>query len=219
VLRLLLAKGAQVDPRDNAGATPLDAAFESRFHDDQETLEILRQAGHPPTVLYAAATGDLDLLRKLTDSDPKTLDRGYTRNGIRPLHAAVLGNQPSIVEWLCEQGIDPEPPFQHDQLPSHKDTPLMRALSHNLTEVAILLINHGADVNCKGSSGHYPVHAAIQWDRDPRILRALLAHGADPTLKYRNRTAVDLVKASKSEHRERYLELLDGATNESAAGP
>jgi ankyrin repeat protein len=211
VLRLLIAKGAKIEVRDNAGATPIDAAFERRFHDDRETLEILRQAGHPPTVLYAAATGDLDQLRKLTGADPASLDRAYTRNGIRPLHAAVLGNQPRIIQWLFEQGVEREPPFRYDQIPSHNETPLMRALGQGLTDVAILLIKHGTDVNRKSSRGHYPVHAVVEWDRDPRILEALLAHGADPMLKYRNQTAVEFAKASKSEQRKRYLELFDAA--------
>jgi ankyrin repeat protein len=87
----------------------------------------------------------------------------------------------------------------------------MRALSHGLTDVAILLINSGADVNCKGSSGHYPVHAVVEWERDPKLLEALLAHGADPMLKYRDRTAIDLAKSSKCKHREWYLELFGAA--------
>jgi hypothetical protein len=45
-----------------------------------------------------------------------------------------------------------------------------------------------------------------------------LAKGADPMLKYSDRTAKNLAKASKSKHRERYLELLDAATTKSAAG-
>jgi hypothetical protein len=46
-----------------AGTTVLDAAFDRDFNETagRETLEIIHKAGHGPTVLYAAATGDIDL--------------------------------------------------------------------------------------------------------------------------------------------------------------
>lgn len=212
VLQLLIDAGADIGARDDAGSTVLDAAFERDFHfsTGQETLALLRQAGHEPTVLYAAATGDLDLLRELTRDDPASLDRGYTYNGVRPLHAAVLGRQLGTVEWLIDQGVEKNPFTPRGATAEPPvDTPLMLAISHNMADMATLLIERGADVNCKSRSGYRPVHAAIAWDRDPKILEALLTHGADLTLMYQDQSAVQIASESKSKHRERYLELLD----------
>jgi ankyrin repeat protein len=221
VLRLLLDRGANVRARDHAGATVLDSAFERSFvyEEGPKTHDLLREAGHPPTVLFAAATGDFALLQELARD---ALDRVYTRTGVRPLHAAVLGNQPRVIDWLFEQGVEREPLMRQDWRSNHRQSPLLVALSYNLTDIAILLIRHGADVNRPGDDG-YPVHLVIRWDRDPRILETLLAHGANPMLKYKEKTAVELAKEPEPKHlklknRDRYLELLEAATPKSAAG-
>jgi ankyrin repeat protein len=189
--------------------TVLDALFERTFHrHDLKAVQLLLEAGHPPTLLSAAASGDVELLRKLSGDDLQTLDRAYTGNGIRPLHAAVLGEQLGAVKWLVERGVDLNASNHGGQGKVPVDTPLMEALSHNNTEIAILLINLGADVNQKGSHGKYPVNVVIAWGRSPKILEALLAHQANLSFTYQKKTVRELVRDSKSKNRERYLELL-----------
>jgi ankyrin repeat protein len=220
VLRLLIGKRANLDALDNGGTTVLDATFLQSFFAETglQALSIIRDAGHRPTVLYAAATGDLELLQKLTKSDRESLDSTYTRIGVRPLHAAVLGKQAGVIQWLFAQGVDHEPPSPLGWGHTTDDTPLMIALSYNLTDIAILLIENGASVNRKGSSGYYPAHAVVQSGRDPKILEALLAHGADPTLEYEGKSVIELARDAKYGDRARYLELLGAAANKSAAG-
>ncbi|MHB1037529.1 MAG: ankyrin repeat domain-containing protein [Pirellulales bacterium] len=210
MLQMLIARGSNMNALDNAGTTVLDAAFEGTFHHPtgQRTIELLRRAGHPATVLYAAATGDVELLHELTRGDSKLLNRSYARNGVWPLHAAVLGGQPRAVEWLIDQRVDRNPLAPANRVTRPLDTPLMIALSYDKTDIALLLINRGADVNCRGFTGHCPVHAVIEWNRAPKILEALLTHRADPSLKHQNKTAAELAIQSKSEHRGRYIELL-----------
>jgi ankyrin repeat protein len=223
VLRLLLDRGANVRALDHAGATVLDSAFERSFvyEEGPKTHDLLREAGHPPTVLYAAATGDIELLQELTRNDRQALDRVYTRTGVRPLHAAVLGDQPHIIEWLFEKRVEREPLMRQDWRINHRQTPLSVALSYNLTDIAILLIRNGADVNRPSDEG-YPVHLVIRSDRDARILETLLAHGANPMLRYKDKTAVELAKEPEPKHlklknRDRYLEILESAAAKSAA--
>jgi cytohesin len=220
VLRLLISKGANLDALDNGGTTVLDAAFLQTFFAETglKTLSILREAAHQPTVLYAAAAGDLELLQKLTGGDGEPLDRAYTRIGVCPLHAAVLGKQPDVIQWLFAKGVDHEPPSPVGWGHTTDDTPLLIALGYNLTDIAILLIENGASVNRKGSSDYYPAHAVIQSGRDPRILAALLAHGADPTLQYQGKSVTQMAVDAKYGDRARYLELLNAAANKSAAG-
>jgi ankyrin repeat protein len=212
VLKLLLQRGAEITAVDYAGTTVLDSAFERSFvlPDDRETIDVLIKNGHPPTVLYAAAIGDLDLLQKLTNGNSALLNRVYTRTGARPLHAAIMGNQPKVIEWLFEHGVEREPLIRLDWRASYEHTPLMRALSYHLNEIAILLIERDANVN-RDASYIYPAHAVIKWDLDPTLLQILLEHGADPLLSCQEQTAFDLANASRSQHRNRYLELLDQA--------
>ena len=122
----------------------------------------------------------------------------------------MLGEQPGVVAWLLDQGVecDPVAPRVPGGIP--RDTALWLALSYAKTDIAIMLIDRGADVNRKSTiGGHYPMHAVIEWDRDPRILESLLSHGADLTLTYERKTAMELATGSKSRFRSRYIELLN----------
>lgn len=210
VLEILIAEGADLDAVDQSGTTVMDASFEQSFHRDRglKTLELLRQAGHKPTVMYAAATSDVNLLGELTGGNLDLLDRGYTRNGVRPLHAAVYGRQPEVIRWLVEQGVTCDPVLSQVPSATPVGTPLMIALGYNMMDVAELLLELGANVNGRGRTGMAPVHAAIEWDRDPAVLELLLGHGADVTLEYQGKTAIQCALDSKSKYRERYLELL-----------
>jgi ankyrin repeat protein len=129
---------------------------------------------------------------------------------MRPLHAAVLAGQRDVVEWLLDQGVEPDPPALSEWGYSSQMTPLLTAISSRFPDITRLLIESGCNVN-RASRWGYPLHDAVSTRSDPEIVESLLAHGADPMLRYQDNTAVDLAKESKSEHRDRYLELLEAA--------
>jgi ankyrin repeat protein len=212
VLRLLLVEGANFATVDKHGTTVLDAAFLRSFIPDEglKTLELIRTAGHKPTVLYAAATGDLVLTRELTKGELALLNRGYTNGGISPLHVAVLAGQADVVAWLLAQGVEADPPALIDWAYSGETTPLLTSITRNLPDITVLLIKNGCDVNRLSQDG-YPLHYAAFTGANPAIVEALLAHGADPMLKHQNRTALDFANESKSRYANRYLELLNVA--------
>ena len=58
-------------------------------------------------------------------------------DGITPLHAAVMFNQPKMALWLLDQGVDPNP--KYDGM-----TPLAMAVEKNLTGLIEILRVHGA---------------------------------------------------------------------------
>jgi ankyrin repeat protein len=217
VIQLLIERGTDKSIVDNYGATALDMPFEREYHGDAKKIQaLLVKLGMKPTVLYAAATGDVETLKRLSDGDPTLLDREYTRSGIRPLHAAVLGGQISAIEWLLRQGVDRNARRPPGYLDSGLESPLMMAISYQAIDIAIYLIDQGVDVNVAERSGHFPIHAAIEWERDPVLLKSLVAHGADVTVKYQNRTAAEYAQSSNSMYREQYLQILTAARDAEA---
>jgi ankyrin repeat protein len=161
-------------------------------------------------------------MEKLAGGEKERLDRAYTLSGTRPPHAAVRGGSVPAVRWLLEQGVDKNPLWRPSKDFPSGHAPLMLALSHARTDAALLLIEEGANVDLSGIGGYYPIHAVIDWGRDPEILSALVAHGADLTLRYEGKTAMDLAQASNSRYREQYLRILaaaeQGAKAESPTG-
>jgi len=57
-------------------------------------------------------------------------------DGITPLHGAIMFNQPKMVLWLLEQGVEPNPVYQGK-------TPLAMASEKKLDVLAEILRTHG----------------------------------------------------------------------------
>jgi ankyrin repeat protein len=60
-----------------------------------------------------------------------------------------------------------------------RNTPLHAATAGGHTDVALLLIERGADVGVADAGGHTPLHIAADAGLTP-VVRALLERGADP---------------------------------------
>jgi ankyrin repeat protein len=57
-------------------------------------------------------------------------------------------------------------------------TPLMKATYHNNIEIVKLLVDNGADVNARNSSGNSILYIAEELNRQPEILHLLVNTGA-----------------------------------------
>ena len=82
-----------------------------------------------------------------------------------------------IVEQLIAGGADVNATSKR-----YKKTPLHYAVSSSRLETVKLLLNSGADVNARSSSGDTPLQSAVIKGNTP-ILDLLLASGADPELR------------------------------------
>jgi ankyrin repeat protein len=176
VLRLLIERGADLNARNADGRTPLHDCFELN-HDD--FAKILMDAGAVPDVCAAAAYGMYDQLEQILRNDPAQANDLSTGNS--PLGWAAYGHQPRSAEILFQHGaVVDRAPFD-----SHAWKPAAMVAS---TEVARILLAHGADPNWRDDEGNTALHRVItsRIVVDPaNFVQVLLEHDADPGARNR----------------------------------
>lgn len=165
------------------------------------TLEI---AGD--TVTTIDEQGEKDIYKRKTGKAPD----------ISIFEAAVTGNLEEIKQHI-EAGtdlnqIDPNPV-------GSKGGVLNAAAAFGHTEVAIALIEGGADVNQRDKDGNTPLHTAAFFCY-PEIVQALLDNGADKSIREGNppMTALDGVEIPWAQAKGIY-DLLDGILFKPAGKP
>jgi ankyrin repeat protein len=125
------------------------------------------------TLPEAAALDEVDrveeLLDKGSDADARTPD------GFTPLHLAAFFGAPRVAALLLERGADPAATADN----SMRVQPLHSAAAGRHHDIAVLLIDAGADVNARQQAGYTPLQAAAA-NGDAALVRALLKAGADP---------------------------------------
>ena len=183
VLRLLIERGADLNARNADGRTPLHDCFELN-HDD--FAKILMDAGAVPDVCAAAAYGLHDQLEQILLNEPAQANDLTTGNS--PLGWAAYGHQPRSAEILFQHGAFADrPPYD-----SHAWKPATMVAS---TDVAKVLLAHGANPNWRDDEGNTPLHRVIRSRivLDPvKFVQVLLEFGADASVRNREaRTPLD----------------------------
>src|SRR6516164_4570346 len=189
--RLLVAAGANIQVRTALGSTPLLLA--ARRAGNSRTVKLLLQRGANATerneagvgpVLSAAASGDVETVRLLLDAGAKAEDfpksnmarAAAAAAGLRtPLMWAAYHNDLRMVRLLLERGADPNQS-------TYFGNPLSHACWSDSFEAAELLIARGANVSARDALANFtPLHwAAGSESPRPRLVKLLLANGADP---------------------------------------
>jgi ankyrin repeat protein len=187
VLRLLIERGADLNARNADGRLPLHDCFELN-HDD--FAKILLDAGAVPDVCAAAAYGMHDQLQQILQSDPANANDLTTGNSA--LGWAAYGHQPKSAAILFQHGaITDHPPYDF-----YAWGP---AAGVSSTEVARVLLQHGANPNWRDEEGNTPMHRVIasRMVLDPaKFIQVLLDFGADASLQnLAGRTPLDEAEA------------------------
>lgn len=192
-VKLLLELGADINARDQDGATAL---FEAR---SPETIHALLAAGIDPTVVKAYDSDALDgMLFDVADPEcsafcepaaDAALEAGVPllrddAQGRSRLHRAAWFRSIPAIKWLLRRGH----PVQST---SDGTTPLHQACWHDdygepeedrnqHTDLIDLLIGAGNDVNAKDENGWTPLHEAVAGDGVYRsAIKSLIRHGAN----------------------------------------
>lgn len=168
-----------------------------------KTLELLLENGAD----LKRAPGVLELATSINSVEAVTIllkhgcDPNAKKDGIfTPLCTAIRDNHNDLVDILLEAGADPNlqasefPAFKcithhrHHLLPrvlaagAHPNKPpgiVATAVVHGERDALITLIEAGANVNARNSSGDTALTTAIRLNRH-ELMDILLAHGADP---------------------------------------
>ncbi|HYY91458.1 MAG TPA: ankyrin repeat domain-containing protein [Candidatus Dormibacteraeota bacterium] len=151
-------------------------------------------------VFEAACLGNLELVKRLVDSDI-SLVKSHSPDGFTALALAAYVGQKDAAEYLISRGADPNSVAKNET----GFTALTGAVSQNHNEIARLLIKNGANVNYAYEGGFTPLmHATAAGNVE--LVKILLDGGADPRIKNgEGRTALGF--ATENKHRD-VVELL-----------
>jgi ankyrin repeat protein len=154
VAAVLVANKADVNAKDNDGATPLDDAASSG---NWEVVELLvANKAEVANIYDAAACGDLDRIMKFLKDDPTLVFKKYSFDEqLTPLHFASLNGQKDATVLLLSRKSDV------NAANNVGATPLHCAAAHGHAEVAAVLLDNNANVNAEDNAGATPLDWAL----------------------------------------------------------
>jgi ankyrin repeat protein len=174
--------------------------MKATYYGKKDVVSALLDSGAELDVYEAAATGQTARLLELLANDT-SLVNAYSPDGFTPLGFAVFFSQPEIVKALLDAGADVNLPSRE----SMKVTPLASAAAAKQTDLARVLIAHGANVNARAASGHIPLHEASA-NGNVELVKLLIESGADVNARTDDgKTPLDFAVEYK---RDEVIELL-----------
>lgn len=137
----------------------------------------------------AAASGQLDFVKKILENKPEILNQ-YAVDGFTALGLSCFFNQKEIAHFLLEKGADPNIASNND----FKVAPLHSAAAISQIEIVNILLQNGANINAKQSSGVTSLHSAAH-NGATEIVKLLLQNGADKEAKTKDgKSVLDFAK-------------------------
>ncbi|XXG97150.1 ubiquitin-binding protein cue5 [Hypoxylon texense] len=120
---------------------------------------------------YASMHGRLDMLERLLQADPTTIDL-IDHDNFTPLIHAIIHGHFTCVERLLATTSRLDPVSETDHIP------LNLACEHGSLDIVKLLLQHGAQI-LPDAEGLYPQHLVARSGQTPQLLRLLQEYGAD----------------------------------------
>ena len=180
VVQLLLDKGVELKPRENAHSDEMYAlvmACENGFENIVRLLldngaDINSQGGYSGTALTAASEyGHYQIVQILLNRGAKINDQS-TYIGTAALQAASSNGHCQTVQMLLDRGADINAQSRY------YGTALQAASGNGHDQIVQILLDGGADVNAQDKDHDTALHAASRWGYR-QIVQILLDRGAD----------------------------------------
>lgn len=226
VAKALLARGAELDPVDQYGATPLLHAVEVK---KPKLTRVLLESGANPArtygktyytpLHYAIRSSDLEMTKLLLDFKAPTEIVDPDRS--TPLSRAVESKNYKVVRLLLEHGAKISPPrtlpgvrkgseqYWHLYNDNIHIAPLFRALTMTDTEMVALLLEFKPSLESVDQDGMTLLHRAVQAN-NKKVVRLLLdAKSPLDVVDYNGATPRFLAEAA--ENKEMVEMLLEAA--------
>jgi uncharacterized protein len=153
----------------------LSPILQALYRADRDEAERLRADAGDLDVFDAAALGDVERLRTLLDEDPDAANV-WSVDGFTPLHYAAFFDGPEAVRLLVERGGDIEAAARNEEF-APEARPLHSAVAARRTDVAVALLEAGADPNARQHAGFTPLMEAEQVG-DFELAETLIRYGA-----------------------------------------
>ncbi|RBQ97205.1 hypothetical protein VDGD_05392 [Verticillium dahliae] len=166
-VRLLLAAGVDPNLKKDGIYTPLCTAIRDNRHD---ILALLLANKADPNLMASEYPAFKCVTHFRTHFLPPLVAAGaslHEPSGI--IETAVRTNNMEALQWLLDQGVDPNARSEEGH------TPLTTAIAENRPEVVDELIAHGANPSVRGHD--WPICMAV---RHPAMLKKLLPSVSDP---------------------------------------
>ena len=178
VIDLIVAKGGDVNSRNNAGDTPLHLAVRQGLRIQGEELLASKayifaanaKGETPVSIGLTAAGGPLDWLFN------SAVVAARDRNGDTILHHAARRNLASVLPFLGQKGV------QIDARNADGMTALALAVEADASESVKALLAMGASASVRDAMGDTSLHAAMLWGATKSV-PLLLDAGADPAAR------------------------------------
>lgn len=209
MVRLLLKAGAHPNTPIATGETPLMTCAKTGSVDAVRDLleygaavNTVEPNDHQTALMWAAANHHPDVVKALIDAHADLT--AHSKQGFTALHFAARVGDLESTQRLLAAGVDvnilSQPaPGENPRTAANGYTPLLAATLRAQVDLALYLLDHGADPNNE-AAGITPLHwASTSWEgfasnpvygfEDPmagipdrqaklRLVRALIAHGA-----------------------------------------
>jgi ankyrin repeat protein len=175
VRTMLTANPQRAFAKDKNGNSAL--LFAMYMNQPAITNVILGYRNNDIDVFEAAALGKDEKLHSLISQTPALLS-AFAPDGFSALHLASFFGHTSSQEILIAAGANIGAYSKN----SLRATPLQSAAAARQLSAARILLEHGADPNCKGEDGYTPLHEAAGTGQI-ELVRLLIKYGGEISAK------------------------------------